>query len=187
MIIAGFGRVGRSVAQLLASRNIAYVAVDRDLRRVRGGRKDGMSVVYGNATDRDLLEKLGAERAALVLIALGDTEATNKMLGIIGRQWPGIKLLARARDAEHAETLAAMGVEDVVPETLEASLQLGGQVLRTLGVPASAVNDTIERARAGGYQHAHEASETPPEASAKGLDRNSLSVGSSGSSLPRSV
>ena len=187
VIIAGFGRVGRSVAQLLASRNVAYVAVDRDLGRVRSGRKDDMSVVYGIATDRDLLEKLGAERAALVLIALGDAEATNTMLGTIGRQWPDIKLLARARDAEHAETLAAMGVEDVVPETLEASLQLGGQVLRTLGVPASAVNDTIERARAGGYRSAHEASETSRAASAKGHDRNSLSVGSSGSSLPGSV
>ncbi|MEM8952046.1 MAG: monovalent cation:proton antiporter-2 (CPA2) family protein [Pseudomonadota bacterium] len=147
VIIAGFGRVGRRVAQLLASRDIAYVAVDRNLRHVRSGRRDGMSVVYGNATDRDLLEKLGAERAALVLIALGDAKATTRMLETIGRQWPGVKLLARARDADHARALAAMGLEDVVPETLEASLQLGGLVLRTLGLPTPVVNETIEQAR----------------------------------------
>ena len=51
VIIAGFGRVGSAVAQLLASRSIAYVAVDRDLRQVRRGRKRDIPVVYGNATE----------------------------------------------------------------------------------------------------------------------------------------
>lgn len=187
VIIAGFGRVGRAVAQLLASRNIAYVAVDRDLRQVRGGRKDGMSVVYGNATDRDLLEKLGAARAALVLVALGDVKATTRMLETIRRQWPGIRLLARAHDVEHAAELSAIGVADVVPETLEASLQLGGLVLRTLGVPASAVNDTIERARADGGELDDEAENTSPAAGESRLDRDSLSMVSSTPTLPGSV
>ncbi|NJO37188.1 MAG: hypothetical protein HC871_05665 [Rhizobiales bacterium] len=187
VIIAGFGRVGRAVAQLLASRNIAYVAVDSDLAQVRGGRKDDMSVVYGNATDRDLLEKVGAERAALVLVALGDAKATTRMLEAIRRQWPDIKLLARARDAEHAKALSAMGVEDVVPETLEASLQLGGLVLRTLGVPAPAVNDTIDRARAGGYRDDNGFGEPSPGVIDGRPDREPLTMVSSGPTLPGSV
>ena len=187
VIIAGFGRVGRAVAQLLASRNIAYIAIDSDLGQIRSGRKDGMSVVYGNATNRDLLEKLGAGRAALVLVALGDAKATTRMLEAIQRQWPDIKLLARARDAEHAATLSALGVEDVIPETLEASLQLGGLVLRTLGIPAPAVNDTIERARAVSYQSDHEVGKTSPVADGDRPDRGSSSVVSSGPTLPGSV
>jgi CPA2 family monovalent cation:H+ antiporter-2 len=152
VIVAGFGRVGRSVAKLLAARDIPYVAVDRDLDRVREGRREGMSVVFGNAVDRDFLEKLGADHAALVLVALGDAKATTTTLQAIRSHWPSVKLLARAHDADHAAALLALGIEDVVPETLEASLQLGGLVLRTLGVPAKAVNDTIERARADGYR-----------------------------------
>ncbi|MGI9494245.1 MAG: monovalent cation:proton antiporter-2 (CPA2) family protein [Geminicoccaceae bacterium] len=186
VIIAGFGRVGQAVAQLLASRDITYVAVDRDLRQVRGGRKDGMSVVYGNAVDRDLLQKLGAERAALVLVALGDAGATTKALKTIGRQWPGVKLLARAWDAEHAKTLAAMGVEDVVPETLEASLQLGGLVLRALGVPMPAVNDTIERTRADSHQRDRDVGKTPPAADENKPDQGSLSAASSEPARPSS-
>lgn len=151
VIIAGFGRVGYAVAKLLAARGVSYVAVDQDSRRVRQGRNEGMPVVYGNATDRDFLEKLGAERAALVLIALGDTKATTRMLDTIHAQWPKLELLARAHDAEHAQAIAASGVREVVPETSEASLQLGGLVLRTLGVPATTVNDTIEQARADAY------------------------------------
>ena len=152
VIIAGFGRVGRAVARLLAEREIAYIAVDRDQKRVRDGRREGMTVVYGDASDRDLLEKLGAGQASLVLVALGDAKATTRTLQAIQRHWPSLKLLARARDADHAEALHKLGVGDVVPETLEASLQLGGLVLRTLGVPGQAVNDTIERARADDYR-----------------------------------
>ncbi len=187
VIIAGFGRVGQAVAKLLASRNIGYIAVDRDMRQVRYGRKCGMPVVYGNATDHDLLEKLGAERAALVLVVLGDVQATTKALEAIRRQWPGIRLLARARDVQHAKALAAMGVEDVVPETLEASLQLGGLVLRTLGVPSAAVNDTIERARAGNGQRDAVADKTSPSGNAGRADHEPLSMVSSGPTFPGSV
>ncbi len=148
VVIAGFGRVGRTVAKLLSAWGVSYVAVDQNLSHVRAGRKDGFAVVYGDATDRDLLAKLGADKAALVLVALSDAASTTKALKTIGKDWPGVRLLARARDAEHARTLSSIGALNVVPETLEASLQLGGLVLRTLGMPISAVNDSIERARA---------------------------------------
>ncbi len=160
VIIAGFGRVGQTVARLLASKDIPYVAIDRDLKEVRDGRKYGMPVVYGNATDRDLLEKLGAERAALVLVALSNADLATKTVTAIQRQWPGLALLARARDAKHAAALSALGIDDVVPETREASLQLGGLVLRSLGVPAPAVNDMIERARDEGEHDDIEAGTT---------------------------
>lgn len=152
VIIAGFGRVGQTVAKLLAAMDIPYVAVDRDPRRVRAGRRDGMTVVYGNAADRDLLEKLGARQGALVLVALGDAKAADQTLEGIRQHWPSLKLLARAHDADHAEALRRLGIGDVVPETLEASLQLGGLVLRMLGVPVPTVNETIERARANDYR-----------------------------------
>ena len=187
VIIAGFGRVGQAIAQLLASRNIDYVAVDCDMRQVKRGRKRGMPVVYGNATDHDLLERLGAERAALVLVVLGDANATTQALEAIRRKWSGIRLLARARDAEHARALAAMGVDDVVPETLEASLQLGGLVLRTLGVPSSAVNDAIERARDCSYQGDAVVGKASPAMDEDRPGRESLSLVSSGPRRPGSV
>ncbi|MGI9437162.1 MAG: monovalent cation:proton antiporter-2 (CPA2) family protein [Geminicoccaceae bacterium] len=152
VIIAGFGRVGQTVAKLLATNQVAYVAVDIDLSEVRDGRKRGEQVVYGNAAKREILERLGAERAALILIALGDPKTTAKALAVIRRAWPDVQLLARARDTDHAEALRTFGISDAVPETLEASLQLGGLVLRTVGMPATVVNDTIERARADDYQ-----------------------------------
>jgi len=147
VIIAGFGRVGQTVAKLLAANQVPYVAIDLDLSEVRAGRSRGEPVVYGNVTKREILEKLGAERAALILLALGAPKKTARTLEIIQRAWPGVKLLARARDTNHAEALEALGISDVVPETLEASLQLGGLVLRTIGMPAIVVNEAIERAR----------------------------------------
>ncbi|MGI9449274.1 MAG: monovalent cation:proton antiporter-2 (CPA2) family protein [Geminicoccaceae bacterium] len=188
VIVAGFGRVGRSVAKLLAARDIPYVAVDRDLKRVREGRREGMSVVFGNAIDRDLLEKLGADHAALVLVALGDAKATTTTLQAIRSHWPSLKLLARAHDADHAAALLALGIEDVVPETLEASLQLGGLVLRTLGVPAKAVNDTIERARTDGYQgHDDDESVADDQKEKTGKIEASAAAGSARPTSPGSI
>jgi voltage-gated potassium channel Kch len=43
--------------------------------------------------------------------------------------------------------LKAIGVADVVPETLEASLQLAGKVLTRLGIPNEAVDDRLDAIR----------------------------------------
>ena len=56
-------------------------------------------------------------------------------------------VVARARDAEHARHLYAIGVTDAVPETIEASLQLSEAALVGLGIPTGAVIASIHQQR----------------------------------------
>jgi CPA2 family monovalent cation:H+ antiporter-2 len=56
--------------------------------------------------------------------------------------------VVRARDADHASRLYALGVTDAVPETVESSLQLAEAVLVDLGVPMGPVIASIHEKRA---------------------------------------
>ena len=56
-------------------------------------------------------------------------------------------IYARARDADHAARLLALGATHVIPETIEASLQLGEMLLEGLGVPDAAARQLIEARR----------------------------------------
>jgi CPA2 family monovalent cation:H+ antiporter-2 len=69
------------------------------------------------------------------------------MVRAIHLAWPNTTVHARALDREHAARLEEIGVSHVVLETLEASLQLGAQVLVRLGIPDQAVDDRIEYLR----------------------------------------
>ncbi|MDJ0942370.1 MAG: monovalent cation:proton antiporter-2 (CPA2) family protein [Kiloniellales bacterium] len=147
VIIAGYGRVGQTVARFLDAQKVPYVALDLDPARVLASRERGQPVHFGNACRHDVLERFGAERAASMVITLDDFRAAGKLLAIARSAWPELQTFVRARDRSHAADLLARGATLVVPETVESSLQLAGQVLQAVGTPRDAVNQLIDQTR----------------------------------------
>ena len=148
IIIAGFGRVGRTVARLLDAKLVPYIAIDTDVQRVLDGRRDGHAVYFGNAARADVLRLLGGEKARAVVVTMSTQgHAVDRTVSHVRRRLPNMPIYARARDAIHARRLEELGVEGTVLETLEASLQLGGVVLRNTGVEAEQVEELIRALR----------------------------------------
>lgn len=135
VIIAGFGRVGQTVAEMLDDRRIPYVAIDRNPTNVHEWRTKGLPIYYGDASRRDLLWGVGIDRARAMVLALSDQATALELVRMLHKRVPELTILARSTDQEHGDALTAAGAETVFPETLESSLSLGGAVLRTLNVP----------------------------------------------------
>ena len=150
VIIAGFGRVGRTVAAMLDAHAIGWVALDSDVRRVSRAREAKPSVYYGDMTQAALLHSVGLETARALVITIDHRERADTIVQIARAARPDLLIVVRARDATHAAKLYAAGATDAVPETIEASLQLSEAVLVDLGVPMGPVLVSIheERARA---------------------------------------
>lgn len=148
VIIAGYGRVGRTIADALDEEGVPYVAVDADPRRVAEARTAGRPVFFGDAGRAEILDRLGAERALAFVATLDAPNAAERMVGAVRQHWPDTAVIARAKDAEHARRLAALGVAGVIPEAAEASLQLMAQLLSALGLADEAVAARTEQTRA---------------------------------------
>jgi monovalent cation:proton antiporter-2 (CPA2) family protein len=144
VIIGGFGRVGRTVAQLLDAEDMPYVALDLDGDLCARESQAGRPVYYGDASRKPILEKVGGARARAFVITSDDSEASVRTVREIRAAWPAAGVLARARDGAHARQLYALGVSAAVPETLEGSLQLGAEVLSAMGLPEEAVDTRVE-------------------------------------------
>jgi CPA2 family monovalent cation:H+ antiporter-2 len=152
LLIAGFGRVGQTVAKLMESEKMPFAALDLDAERVAQCRKLGIPVYYGDARRKEALERLGVDRAAAVVITLDDPDAAGRVVSNIRKAWPELRIFVRARDTTHAAELVALGADHVVPETVESSLQLAGRVLHAMGTPMDAVNRLIELIRKTGNE-----------------------------------
>ena len=148
VIIAGFGRVGETVASLLDKHGVAYVAVDRDADRVAEQRKLRQSVYWGDITQVELLHRLHVETARALVVTMGDHAASDRLVATARGARPDLLIMVRARDAQHAAHLYAIGATDAVPETIEASLQLAEAVLVEIGVAMGPVIATIHEHRA---------------------------------------
>lgn len=150
VLIAGFGRVGQTVAKVLAAADVPYLALDLDHDRVRRCRARGLPVVFGDASRADVLAAAGAGRARAAVLTLDQPAAVDRAVAALHQHFPQLQLFVRSRDPEHARALARRGATAVVPEAVEASLQLGAIVLSALG-PGDEVGRIIERLRADDY------------------------------------
>lgn len=147
VIIGGFGRVGRLLAQLLDEQRIPYIAIDSDPDLVATQRAKGAAVFFGDASQPDLLKHLGIERAAAFATTMNTPEAADHVIKAVHRDWPHIPIIARACDVPHAESLRASGARSAVPETVEASLELCEQLLTNIGFPQEAARSIVDDQR----------------------------------------
>lgn len=148
VMVAGWGRVGQSVCEMLDAKLVRYMAFDMSPTRVIDARNKGLPVFFGDACHPEVLRSAGIERARAVVVTLDESEQALRAVRNIRREFEGIQVFCRARDRKHQKLLQAAGATAIVPELLEASLLLGGAVLLDYGTPIEEVNALIEEARA---------------------------------------
>jgi K+:H+ antiporter len=148
VIIAGFGRVGATVASMLEAHDVPYVAVDSDADQVAAQRKLRRPVYWGDIAQPELLRRLHIDTARALVATMSDHAATDRLVAAARAERDDVLIVVRARDAGHAAHLYSIGATDAVPETIEASLQLSEAVLIDLGVPMGPVIASIHERRA---------------------------------------
>jgi CPA2 family monovalent cation:H+ antiporter-2 len=135
VVIAGFGRVGQMLADLLSAQEIPHIAIEGDTAVVTAMRRQGQPVHYGDASTRQVLESVGAANAAAIVVTINDAAGAERIVQEAKRAWPHIPVYARARDADHARRLHAAGAALANPDSVETALQLGEAVLGGVGIP----------------------------------------------------
>ena len=147
VVIVGYGRTGRLLAELLDRQHVAHVALDLDAAHVAGLRAKGAPVFLGDASRAAMLEKVRLRDAAALVVSPDDPQAAERVLQAARRVSRDLPVLVRARDSRHAARLLAHGATQVVPEVLEAGLQLGQLMLEHVGLPTDAARDVVETER----------------------------------------
>ncbi len=150
VIIAGFGRFGHIVGRLLRANGIGVTVLDSDPDQVELLGRFGMKIFYGDATRLDLLHAAGAGRAKVFILTLADEAASVGLARMLKREFPHLRIFARAMNRQHAYDLIKAGVQDVHHETLGTALDLGAEALQVLGVASG------QAQRAAGLFKEHE-------------------------------
>jgi CPA2 family monovalent cation:H+ antiporter-2 len=147
VIVVGFGRVGQMLGEIMDAQGLAHVALDMDTDLVAGYTDAGACVFFGDARQVEILRKVGVESASALVVTMDAPDAAEHVVETARRNCPDLPIYARARDGAHASRLLAKGATHVIPETIEASLELSEMVLTGAGVPDDAARQLIELRR----------------------------------------
>jgi monovalent cation:proton antiporter-2 (CPA2) family protein len=133
VIIAGFGKFGNMIGRFLRSNGIKCTVLDYDIDRVEMLRTFDFKVYFGDATRVDLLESAGGKRAKILIASLDSIEKQKELIHNARKEFPNLKILARAGDREEAYELKDLGADEVFRETRETAIELAKNALEKLG------------------------------------------------------
>jgi monovalent cation:proton antiporter-2 (CPA2) family protein len=148
VLIAGFGRFGQIVGRVLRARRIRFTALEISQAQVDFVRRFGNKLYYGDASRLDMLRAAGAGTAEVLVLAIDDVEASVRTAELARHNFPGLRVLARARNRQHAFRLMDAGVEHIWRETLGSSLEMAEQALVELGTDGETAAAQVRTFRA---------------------------------------
>lgn len=134
IVIAGFGRVGHRIGDILSLAGKPFVALDSDALIVEKESANGHPVFYGDVRKPGILKAAGASNAQVIIVTLNDPNATEEVVSSLQKIYPGINIFARGHTLNQCRELLRLGASGVVSETIEASLELARMVLINIGV-----------------------------------------------------
>jgi monovalent cation:H+ antiporter-2, CPA2 family len=146
-LVVGYGRVGQLIGDMLAEHKVSYIAVDRAPGLVANARRENKPVYFGDVRNVEFLENCGLDTAKAAIITIHTQSEIDAIVKTLRSKHPNLLIVSRAKDANHARHLYEIGVNDAVPETIEASLQLSEAALVGLGVPTGLVIASIHEKR----------------------------------------
>ncbi len=133
VIVAGYGRFGRTIDRMLRVAGHATVVIDADREVVARMRAVGIRAYYGAVERPELLEAAGIAQARALVIAVDDRQTSLALARFVRREYPDVRIVARAHDYQHALEFADLGVTDSVREVFDGALRAGRHALAALG------------------------------------------------------
>ncbi|MGB0783879.1 MAG: cation:proton antiporter [Marinomonas sp.] len=144
IIIAGSGRMGSTIDNVLRLAGFHSTVIDFSIKRLRALQPFGVKNYFGDATRPDLLEAAGIDEASLLIIAIDNPEQVTKLVKYVCSNYPDLHVIARAFDNNHVYDLWASGCRDIVRENYDSSLRMGRSAFEALGISHNKAEQMID-------------------------------------------
>lgn len=134
IVLAGYGRVGHRIGEILSLSGYSFVALDSNALIVESGRAEGHPVFYGDVLNTEVLKSVGAGSARVIIVTLNDPEAAEHLVASLRTAHPGVKIFVRGHSLTHCLELREIGATGAVSEYVEVSIELARMALKNVGV-----------------------------------------------------
>jgi len=166
IVLAGFGRVGRRIGEVLTMANKPFVALDADATIVERERKKGHPVYFGDVRNNSLLASAGAAKAKIIIVTTSDPKVTKHVVESLRKTHPKTNIYVRGHSLTECCELRKMGASGAVSETIEASIELARMALTDIGVAEHHSEKILEDYRKAYHKQINCMDEAPSETKA---------------------
>jgi CPA2 family monovalent cation:H+ antiporter-2 len=151
LIIVGYGINGRSLAKAAEYSNIPYVVLETNAETVRTEAEKGVPIIFGDAAESHILNHVNIYHARAIVVAVSNLKSSKDIIITVRSITQSIYLLVRTKYVSEMNELKATGADEVIPEELEASVEIFSRILHNFLVPEDKIINFVETIRADNY------------------------------------
>ncbi|MEO0350689.1 MAG: cation:proton antiporter [Cyanobacteria bacterium P01_A01_bin.15] len=151
IVVAGYGRVGRVVCNILHHRGYPVLILENNEAAIQTLRHSQIAYILGDADSEQILDKAHLDKAIALAITLPDPASTRLLLKRALAIAPQLDIIARAHITAEIDSLTQAGAREVVQPEFEAALELGSHLLTILGNAPTDIQDTMAAIRHNRY------------------------------------
>lgn len=152
LIVVGFGFLGKTITKAAKTAGIPHVVIEANPDIVEEGKKIGEKIYYGDATLGAVLEHADVKNARVLIIGISDSAAVRKIVETAKELNPNVCIIAKVHDLKEMKHLNALGVDEIVPEEYETSVEIFVRLLEQYLVPREDIEKLVTDVRANGYR-----------------------------------
>ncbi len=151
IVIIGYGINGRNVAKAAKYLEIPYIILEMNADTVKNEKADGENIIFGDGISPHILDHINISSARVVVIAISDATAINKIIANIRTITQAVHIIVRTRYVNEIEQNLKMGADEVIPEEFETSIEIFSRVLYKYLVPIDTINEIADKIRTDNY------------------------------------
>lgn len=147
VILCGYGRMGSWIGKTLEDLKIPFVVIDYSQKVIHDARRSGISAIYGDPGEKEVLEVAGIKKAKAIIISLPDRVTQNEIISYCQTVVPNLKIIARAHLDEDVKKLLQLKVKKVIQPEFEGAIAAVREILRARGLESEEISTTIKGLR----------------------------------------
>ena len=147
IIICGYGRVGKWVGKALSEFDIPFIVIEYNQKIVNDLKEGGVSVLYGDPTEPEVLEAVGIRAAKAIILAIPDRVVQETLITYVQTVAPEVKIISRAHQDSDWEKLKTLRVDKIVQPEFEAAVEIVRSILVGRGKTKEEVAEAVKSLR----------------------------------------
>jgi len=124
IVVCGYGPMGRNVVATLRQMQMRYVILEHDITAVRLGESRGEPIYFANAANQDILHTFNIEKAASVIVAVGNSRHLRLICEALNHVSADINIVIKAANRAEETMLADLNIGHIIVQSEEMAALL---------------------------------------------------------------
>ncbi len=152
LVIIGYGTNGENLTLASHDAQIPYIVIELEPEIYKSIKEKGVPVIFGDASDDVILQHAHIHEARVIVVAISDALATQKIISSIREITETAHIIVRVKHQKEIDDIFKLGADEVIPEEFETSIGIFTSVLRKYLVPYDEIQAFTNRFRSMNYE-----------------------------------